>query len=102
MILPYRLILARRRLATADSDTHDIDVLNSLVATIIDSAEGYAEAANQIKNPHISASFLRWSEDRQLVVELLKTQVSSLGVTPRPTAWCSLQCTVCSLICVRF
>ena len=66
----------------ADSDTHDIDVLNSLIATTIDSAEGYAEAANQIKNPQICGSFLRWSEDRQLVVELLKTQVSSLGGDP--------------------
>jgi len=31
-----------------DNDTHDIAVLNNLITTTIDSAEGYVEAAKRI------------------------------------------------------
>jgi uncharacterized protein (TIGR02284 family) len=65
-----------------DNDTHDITVLNNLIATTIDSAEGYVEAAKRIDNAYISGSFMRWSADRQHVADTLKTQVSALGGDP--------------------
>jgi len=62
-----------------DNDTHDIAVLNNLITTTIDSAEGYVEAAKRIDNVYISGSFMRWSADRQHAADALKTQVSALG-----------------------
>jgi len=65
-----------------DNDTHDIAVLNNLITTTIDSAEGYVEAAKRIDNVYISGSFMRWSADRQHAADALKTQVSALGGDP--------------------
>ena len=65
-----------------DNDTNDIAVLNNLITTTIDSAQGYVEAAKKIDNAYISGSFMRWSADRQHVADALKTQVSSLGGDP--------------------
>jgi len=46
---------------------HDIRVLNDLIETTIDSAEGYAEAARETQSPRFSVTFRERASERRLV-----------------------------------
>jgi len=62
--------------------SHDIDVLNGLIALTLDSSRGYREAAEQSKNVMIVDLFQRWSSERHRVVEGLREMVRELGGRP--------------------
>jgi len=62
---------------------HDIDVLNGLIETTLDSCDGYSEAADQSKNVMIADLFKRWAAERRRVVADLRTAVRELGGEPK-------------------
>jgi len=62
--------------------THDIKVLNSLIETTLDSADGYSQAAERASNSSYKNLFQQWSSDRRRVVNDLQGQVRVLGGTP--------------------
>jgi len=64
------------------STEHDIKVLNSLIETTIDSAEGYGEAAKDADNTRYAAQFQSRAAERRQVTQTLQQQVRSLGGTP--------------------
>jgi uncharacterized protein (TIGR02284 family) len=66
----------------ATTTEHDISVLNGLIATTIDSAEGYREAADDAKNPSFRSMFTTRAEKRREIAGELKGQVRSLGGEP--------------------
>lgn len=61
---------------------HDISTLNSLIATTLDSVDGYREAAAEIENKTFAAQFTSRAQERQAVVADLQRQVTSLGGNP--------------------
>lgn len=61
---------------------HDISVLNGLIATTIDSAEGYREAADDAKNPSFRSMFSTRAQKRREIAGELRGQVRSLGGQP--------------------
>ena len=61
---------------------HDIRVLNDLIETTIDSADGYAEAAKETRSPRFSVTFRERASERRLVATRLQQQVEALGGTP--------------------
>jgi uncharacterized protein (TIGR02284 family) len=65
----------------ADTD-HDISVLNSLIATTLDSVDGYREAADEIDNSRIRELFVARAAERTRVVSDLQAQVRMLGGNP--------------------
>jgi uncharacterized protein (TIGR02284 family) len=62
-----------------DSYTHDIRVLNDLITTTLDSADGYSEAAKAADNPAFKNLFSQWGQERREVVSELQQQVKMLG-----------------------
>ncbi|NID04292.1 PA2169 family four-helix-bundle protein [Luteibacter jiangsuensis] len=64
------------------STEHDIKVLNTLIETTIDSAEGYGEAAKDAENTRYAAAFQQRAAERRQVAQRLQQQVRSLGGTP--------------------
>lgn len=62
--------------------SHDIEVLNCLIALTLDSSHGYREAAEQSKNVMIADLFQRWAVERQRVVQGLRDMVRELGGEP--------------------
>jgi uncharacterized protein (TIGR02284 family) len=61
---------------------HDIDVLNTLIETTLDSADGYSQAAANAEQGGYKDVFIRWADDRRQVVTQLQGQVRRLGGTP--------------------
>jgi uncharacterized protein (TIGR02284 family) len=57
----------------------DIATLNSLIATTLDSADGYAEAATESENPKFGDMFTTRSSERRSVVAQLQGEVRRLG-----------------------
>ncbi len=70
-------------MATQDSD---INILNGLIETTIDSADGYEQAAETAQNDAESADladlFRRFGNERRIAVTDLRSQVSLLGGEP--------------------
>jgi len=65
------------------TNDQQIDVLNGLISTTLDSANGYDEAAKDAKNPQFKHMFgARGIERRQLAAEL-KAEVRGLGGEPK-------------------
>jgi uncharacterized protein (TIGR02284 family) len=62
--------------------THDVRVLNDLIETTIDSADGYAEAARETRSPRFSITFHERASERRLVATRLQQKVEELGGTP--------------------
>ncbi|RYE60145.1 MAG: PA2169 family four-helix-bundle protein, partial [Oxalobacteraceae bacterium] len=60
---------------------HDISTLNSLIATTIDSVDGYAEAAKASQS-RFSALFTSRASERRHVASQLQQEVTSLGGEP--------------------
>jgi len=65
-----------------NDQNHDIDVLNGLIETTLDSSKGYSEAADQSKNAMIVDLFRRWAVERSQVVTGLRNVVRELGGKP--------------------
>lgn len=66
-----------------DTDrSHDISVLNSLIATTLDSVDGYRRSADEATNSRFSEDFRRHANDRQQVVAKLQAEVRRLGGNP--------------------
>ena len=61
---------------------HDIRVLNGLIETTLDSADGYGEAARETNDPHYRTLFERRSFERRQVVEDLSAAVRGMGGDP--------------------
>lgn len=61
---------------------HDIDVLNSLITTTIDSASGFERSAEDVKSGRFEQLFDEFATDRREVVADLQDAVRSLGGTP--------------------
>lgn len=64
-----------------DSKT-DITLLNSLIATTLDSADGYTEAAKEADNPRFGDMFTARASERRSVVTQLQSEVRRLGGEP--------------------
>lgn len=58
---------------------HDISVLNSLIATTLDSVDGYTEAAAETKNPSFITLFNGLAGERRDLVSRLQQEVTTLG-----------------------
>lgn len=61
---------------------HDIGILNDLIETVIDSADGYKSAATEADASRFSEIFLRRGTERQLLTKKLQSKVRELGGTP--------------------
>ncbi len=60
---------------------HDIDVLNSLITTTIDSANGFERSAEDAGSGRFAALFRDFGAERRQVVARLQETVRSLGGT---------------------
>jgi uncharacterized protein (TIGR02284 family) len=63
-------------------NSHDVTVLNTLIATTLDSMKGYREAAENSENPQHKQFFSQMSEERSQVASDLQAQVRALGGDP--------------------
>jgi len=62
--------------------SHDIRTLNGLIATTLDSVDGYTEAAKDAENGRYGQLFIARATERRTVVSDLQAEVSRLGGTP--------------------
>lgn len=60
----------------------EISTLNTLIATTIDSINGYEESAKHIDNERFSEVFRQRANERQQVVQDLRAEVRRLGGEP--------------------
>ena len=61
---------------------HDISVLNALITTTIDSANGYEHSAEDADASRYTQLFRDFADERRRVVTQLQQRVSSLGAEP--------------------
>lgn len=61
------------------SNDHDISVLNGLIATTLDSADGYAEAAKNARSESLTSLFHSRANERRTAATTLQECVRSLG-----------------------
>ena len=61
---------------------HDISVLNSLITTTIDSANGFERSAEDADVPQFADMFREFAGERRQVVGRLQERVRALGGTP--------------------
>src|SRR5688500_17802727 len=61
---------------------HDINVLNSLITTTIDSANGFERSAEDADVPQFVEMFREFAQQRRQVVGQLQERVRTLGGTP--------------------
>jgi uncharacterized protein (TIGR02284 family) len=64
------------------TNEHDVKVLNGLIETTIDSADGYAEAAKDSDSSRYVSSFQSRAAERHRVTTDLQQQVRTLGGKP--------------------
>ncbi|OYY70968.1 PA2169 family four-helix-bundle protein [Sphingomonas sp. 28-63-12] len=62
--------------------SYDIRTLNGLIATTIDSVDGYTEAARDADNSRFAALFTSRATERRQVASSLQAEVSKLGGNP--------------------
>ena len=60
----------------------EISTLNTLIATTIDSVTGYEDSAKNIDNERFREIFRKRADERQEVVEQLRSEVRRLGGDP--------------------
>lgn len=63
------------------SNSHDITVLNTLIATTLDSVKGYTHAGEESNSRH-SAFFTEMASERSQMAARLQEQVRALGGDP--------------------
>ena len=61
---------------------HDITILNSLITTTIDSANGFERSAEDADVPQFVQMFREFAQERRQVVGQLQDRVRTLGGTP--------------------
>lgn len=61
---------------------HDVSVLNSLITTTIDSANGFERAAEDADAQNFAQMFREFGQERRQVVGQLQERVRQLGGTP--------------------
>jgi uncharacterized protein (TIGR02284 family) len=61
---------------------HDISVLNSLITTTIDSADGFEKSAEDARGGRFDEMFREFSVERREVVAMLQEAVRNMGGTP--------------------
>jgi uncharacterized protein (TIGR02284 family) len=64
------------------NNDHDIKILNGLIATTLDSADGYAEAAKDAKSESLVSLFRARAGERRTAAHTLQECVRSLGGKP--------------------
>ena len=64
------------------STSHDISVLNSLIETTLDSADGYRRSAEEASSSRFANDFRQRATEREQVVTKLQDKVRALGGTP--------------------
>lgn len=64
------------------NSTNDISVLNSLIATTLDSVDGYETSAADIQDASLASMFKARATERRAVVSQLQAEVSRLGGNP--------------------
>ena len=67
----------------AHPDDHAVRVLNSLIETTVDSADGYRKAAETTGNPDFKTLFKTRAKRRAELSSRLKAEVRSFGGQPR-------------------
>lgn len=60
----------------------DITTLNTLIATLLDSVDGYQKSAGDVDNPDWAQRFNSRARERQAAVAKLQAAVASAGGTP--------------------
>lgn len=60
----------------------DVSTLNSLIATTIDSINGYQESADAVSNPQFRELFQELGRDRQQALPKLQAAVAQMGGNP--------------------
>jgi uncharacterized protein (TIGR02284 family) len=66
----------------ADSHSHDIEVLNTLITTTIDSANGFERSAENAAGGEYESLFNQFARDRRQVVQRLQEHVRMHGGEP--------------------
>ena len=66
----------------SNPNSHDIKVLNALAEGLIDSADGYAEAAAETEDVRYRDLFVRRSDERRRIASELQAAVRGLGGQP--------------------
>ncbi|MBW8784136.1 MAG: PA2169 family four-helix-bundle protein [Novosphingobium sp.] len=64
------------------SDSKDVTVLNTLIATLIDSIDGYQKSAQDIHDKSLADKFNARARERQGAVAKLQAAVAAAGGTP--------------------
>ena len=67
---------------TDDAHSDEITILNTLIATTIDSITGYEDSAANIESDRLRDIFRQRANERQQVVEELRLEVRRLGGNP--------------------
>ena len=67
---------------THHDHSDEISTLNTLIATTIDSVTGYEDSAQNIDNERFREIFRQRADERQQVVEQLRSEVRRLGGNP--------------------
>jgi uncharacterized protein (TIGR02284 family) len=67
---------------TDHNHSDEISTLNTLIATTIDSVTGYENSAKDIENQRFAQIFRERANERQKVVEQLRSEVRRLGGNP--------------------
>jgi uncharacterized protein (TIGR02284 family) len=62
--------------------SNEISTLNTLIATTIDSINGYENSAKDVKNERFREIFRQRADERQRVAEELRAEVRRLGGNP--------------------
>jgi uncharacterized protein (TIGR02284 family) len=62
--------------------SHDIRVLNGLIATTIDSIDGYEESAKAVESGRFAEMFRARADERRQIVTQLRNEVARLGGNP--------------------
>ena len=62
--------------------SHDIRTLNGLIATTIDSVDGYRTSAADVDSPKLAELFTDRASERSSVAEQLRAEVTKLGGNP--------------------
>ena len=65
-----------------NANRHDIQVLNGLIRTVIDSADGYHDAIDNSPDPGHRDFFARREAERRVIAEDLSSDVRVLGGEP--------------------
>lgn len=64
------------------STSHDIIVVNSLIETTLDSADGYRRSAEEASNSRFVSEFRQRATEREQIVTKLQDGVRRMGGTP--------------------